>query len=226
MKVYTVPIDPLSGDILAAPRFAMEADLSITKHDICEGPHIFKKDGRYYLITANGGTEDGHSEWIYRSDTGPMGPWSPGPTSTEGGGGQVINPMIYNADHREIQCTGHMDMVEGADGRWWAVFLGVRPRWTGEAGKKGQPQQSQLGRETCIAPVEWQDGWPIVNKGQRIAINATEEVGVMAALPRSRETYKEQWHFSPDTSMCLAISTRVSHYLALIPSFGRCNGTY
>ena len=228
MRVHTVPIDLYTGDILSSPRLAMSADLSITANDICEGPHIFKKDGVYYLITANGGTEEGHSEWVYRSEEGPMGPWVPGPTGitngtdsgesgeSKGEKGQVVNPMIYNADHPEVQNTGHMDLVEGTDGRWWAVFLGVRPRWTDELGKDGRkaPQQSQLGRETLLAPVEWVDGWPIVNRRQPISVNPSAEIAHLADLERKEERYREEWSFGPDTS-----KYRVGFPSHLIPWF-------
>jgi beta-xylosidase len=54
-----------------------------------------------------------------------------------------------------VQATGHGDLVEDADGRWWLVFLGIRPQ--------GWPAFHVLGRETFLAPVRWQDGWPFVD---------------------------------------------------------------
>jgi hypothetical protein len=77
--------------------------------------------------------------------------------------------MIYNGDHPEVRNTGHMDWAQGVDGRWWAVFLGVRPQG------KDRDYLSQLGRETFLAPMEWVDGWPVVNNKQRIGLTCEVE---------------------------------------------------
>lgn len=84
---------------------------------IAEGSHILKRGKYYYLFTAEGGTEGGHSEWVLRSETGPFGPWELGKS----------NPLWRNTTEDEVQNTGHADFVEDKEGRWWAVFLGVRP---------------------------------------------------------------------------------------------------
>jgi beta-xylosidase len=122
-----------------------------------EGCHILKKDGWYYFFTAEGGTESGHRECVYRSKR-PTGPFEAPPDG--------VNPLIYNADHPDIQNTGHMDLIEGDGGKWVAVFLGVRPVFA--AGAHGMP--SQLGRETFMAPMEWVDGWPVVNSRKQIEL--------------------------------------------------------
>ncbi|KAL1954629.1 hypothetical protein VTO42DRAFT_870 [Malbranchea cinnamomea] len=84
---------------------------------IAEGSHILKRGKYYYLITAEGGTESGHCQWVSRSETGPFGPWELGKN----------NPLWRNGVEDEVQNTGHADLVEDAQGRWWGVFLGVRP---------------------------------------------------------------------------------------------------
>lgn len=150
---------------------------------VCEGPHIFRKDGYYYLSTADGGTEIGHQQWICRSRESPYGPWETGPHGS-------INPMIYNGTHPEVRQTGHMDMVGDANGNWWAVFLGVRPIVQG--GK--QDLLSSLGRETFLAPVEWVDGWPIVNKRKPITLNGLPEL----PLERVEEAFSHDLAFSPE----------------------------
>ena len=53
-----------------------------------------------------------------RSGVGPLGPWELGPK----------NPLWYNGTEEEVQNTGHADVFMDANGDWWAVFLGVRPR--------------------------------------------------------------------------------------------------
>jgi hypothetical protein len=92
-----------------------------------------------------------------------MGPFDPPP--------EGINPVIYNHDHPDIQNTGHMDLIEGDDGKWIAVFLGVRPVFKARevsGGAMGMP--THLGRESFMAPVEWVDGWPVVNSRKPIEL--------------------------------------------------------
>lgn len=110
-----------------------------------EGPHIYKVDGWYYLMAAEGGTAEDHSETIYRSRQ-VDGPYEPGPA----------NPILTQRDlppgrADRVEATGHADLVRLDDGTWWGVFLATRPF----AG-----QSTLLGRETWLLPVTWEDGWP------------------------------------------------------------------
>jgi len=113
-----------------------------------EGPHIYKKDGLYYLLISEGGTEYGHKITIARSKE-LMGPYMSNPA----------NPILTHADEEKqespIQGTGHADMVQATDGSWWMVCLAFRPA-------KGR--HHILGRETFLAPVVWtENSWPVVN---------------------------------------------------------------
>lgn len=56
-----------------------------------------------------------------------------------------------------------MDLIEGKEGRWWAVFLGVRPVFAKAQEHGVDLMPTHLGRETFLAPLEWIDGWPVVN---------------------------------------------------------------
>jgi xylan 1,4-beta-xylosidase len=110
-----------------------------------EGPHLYKKDGRYYLMIAEGGTSYDHRVTIARSDS----PWGPFEACPQ-------NPILTHARRREhpIQALGHADLVETPTG-WWLVCLGIRP----QGGRT-----HTIGRETFLAPVKWSDdGWPVVN---------------------------------------------------------------
>lgn len=177
-------------DITTGRRLSPVKTIAIWDHglQVCEGPHMFKKDDNYYLITANGGTETEHQEWIYKSDNGPFGPWVAGPAGS-------VNPIIYNGKHAEVQQTGHVDLVEGKNGQWWAVFLAVRPV-TRETGG----HLSHLGRETFLAPVEWIDGWPVVNNRQPISLSGPSS----AKLPRVDENFTETFTFAPGMDLTLA----------------------
>ena len=117
-----------------------------------EGPHLYKIDGKYFLMCAEGGTSDQHSEVIFRSDA-PMGeykPWHRNP---------ILTQRHLSADRPDaVTCTGHADLVKTPDGAWWGVFLGCRPT------RKGF---ENLGRETFLMPVRWsQDGFPFFLEGE------------------------------------------------------------
>jgi len=128
--------------------------VDITKKPVwIEGPHLFKKNGYYFLIAAEGGTGDQHSEVVFRSRNirGPYVPYDNNPILTQ----RNLNPMRRDP----ITSTGHADFVETDSGDWWAVFLGCRPY---------QPVEDNYyntGRETFLAPVKWIDGWPVINPG-------------------------------------------------------------
>ena len=118
-----------------------------------ESPHLYKIAGRYYLMIAEGGTARGHMETIARSDS-LWGPWESCPR----------NPiMTHRSYHHPLQALGHADLVEATDGSWWLVCLGIR--------SQGFPDYHQLGRETMLAPVKWDEqGWPEVGDNGRLSL--------------------------------------------------------
>lgn len=142
--IWLCEIDPVTGRQLNESRRIWDGTGG--RHP--EAPHLYKKDGWYYLMIAEGGTEVGHHETIARSRN-PYGPYEPCPH----------NPILYHwrkvAQSNPIQGTGHADLVEAADGSWWMVCLAFRPT---------SGNNHHLGRETFLAPVEWTpEGWPLVN---------------------------------------------------------------
>jgi alpha-N-arabinofuranosidase len=126
-----------------------------------EGPHLYKINGQYYLMIAEGGTGSDHRETIARSDS-PYGPYIPFEN----------NPILTHRDlpNHPISAAGHADLVQLQDGSWWGVCLGVRQKnWV-----------SALGRESFLAPVEWStEGWPIMGEQRRLRLD-----GPGPALPR------------------------------------------
>ena len=113
-----------------------------------EASHIYKIDGRYYLLAAEGGTAHHHAVCVARSDviTGPY----------EGNRGNPILTHRHLGLDYPIVGTGHADLVDTPSGEWWMVLLAMRP-YGG--------YYYNLGRETFLAPVRWEDGWPIVSPG-------------------------------------------------------------
>lgn len=113
-----------------------------------EGPHLYKVDGCYYLLAAEGGTEIHHAISVARADS-VTGPYE----------GNKANPVLT---HRhlgrgvDVVGVGHADLVQTPDGAWWAVLLGMRP-YGG--------YHYNLGRETFLVPVSWEDGWPVFAPG-------------------------------------------------------------
>ncbi|KAK9782156.1 putative Glycosyl hydrolase [Seiridium cardinale] len=128
-------------------------------HGIAEGSHIFRRGEYHYLLTAEGGTEAGHQEWIFRSREGVHGPWEDR--------GQAL---WYNGPTEEVQRTGHVDIFEGDEGAWWGVFLGVRPVRVGVGGDKDRFLEPPMGRETFLVKVDWVDDWPVFNDGGNITL--------------------------------------------------------
>ncbi|RDW83491.1 glycosyl hydrolase family 43 protein [Coleophoma crateriformis] len=148
--VHICTVDLATGNSTSTPRLIRES-----KFGVSEGSHIFRRGRYYYLFTAEGGTESGHSEWVSRSETGPFGPWELGPK----------NPLWRNGVDDEVQNTGHADFVTDSKGRWWGVLLGVRPTKTANGWSN-----SVFGRETFLVPVTWQDDWPVLNRGQKVTL--------------------------------------------------------
>ena len=132
-------INPTTGQFHKAPKVIAHG----TGASSPEGPHLYKINGYYYLMSAEGGTGSEHMEVIQRS-TSPWGPYVVSP----------VNPVVShkNDPSNPFQAIGHADLVQLPDDSWWLVCLGIRP-------KGGN--YHHLGRETFMAPVTWDaNGWP------------------------------------------------------------------
>ncbi len=124
-----------------------------------EGPHIYKKDGYYYLMAAEGGTEEAHSETIARSNN----IWGP---YTENPANPILTHCNAAGQGNPIQGTGHADIIQAHDASWWIVFHGYR--------NVSNKTHHILGRETCLAPVTWpKNGWPVVNGNGTATVDMT-----------------------------------------------------
>jgi beta-xylosidase len=115
-----------------------------------EAPHIYKKDGRYYLMCAEGGTGGWHSEVIFVSDH-PKGPYLPSNNNP------ILTQRYFPANRADkVDWAGHADLVEGPDGKYYGVFLGIRPN---------EKNRVNTGRETFILPVDWSGTFPVFENG-------------------------------------------------------------
>ncbi|CAK9067971.1 4-beta-D-xylan xylohydrolase) (Xylan 1 [Durusdinium trenchii] len=108
-----------------------------------EGPHMYKHEGSYYLMAAEGGTGVNHSVVIAISEkvTGPFYPNDRNPILTS-------RHLSYD---NWVHSTGHGDLFHLPDGRSYMVCLGIRAE-EGEPGMK----RSNMGRETYLLPVTWE----------------------------------------------------------------------
>ena len=121
-----------------------------------EGPHMYKKDGRYYLLIAEGGTSFNHAVMVALSDN-IEGPYISNPRNP------IITSRHLSYDNW-VNSTGHGDIIQLDDGRNYIVLLGIRNQI-----ERG----SNMGRETFLAPVDWEREpfewkdttplWPVVS---------------------------------------------------------------
>ena len=119
--------------------------------DRTEGPHIYKRNGYYYLMLAEGGTEYGHAESMMRSRA-ISGPYETHPD----------NPFLTCANDPEhpIQKSGHGSLIETPKGDWYITYLMARPLT--------QRGRCVLGRESSIEEIEWKNDWPYLKSGSTL----------------------------------------------------------
>ncbi|MET7642066.1 family 43 glycosylhydrolase [Streptomyces sp. NPDC005426] len=143
--IVQATLDTTTGQLLEEPRQLWSG----TGLASPEGPHLLRRGSWWYLLLAEGGTERGHSVTVARSRS-PRGPFEPHPH----------NPVLtHRSTDHPVQNTGHADLVEGPDGQWSMVHLGVRPRG-------GGPGFHVNGRESFLVGVDWQDDWPVIDENR------------------------------------------------------------
>jgi xylan 1,4-beta-xylosidase len=112
---------------------------------LVEGPHLYKRNGWYYIAAAEGGTGYEHALTVGRSRS-ITGPYELHPQ----------NPLItsYGRPDIKIQKAGHGSWCDSPDGRTYLAFLCGRPL--------PGTNRCVLGRETSLAEVVWKDDWPYI----------------------------------------------------------------
>ena len=117
-----------------------------TEKGLVEAPHLYKRDGYYYLFTAEGGTNVEHAQTVARSKsiTGPY----------------ELHPFRYfitsYKTNRRLQKAGHGSITDDGNGNWYYAHL---------CGRKLVKNNCVLGRETALQNMEWKDGWPFLSNG-------------------------------------------------------------
>ncbi len=172
-----------------------------------EGPHIYKRQGWYYLFAADTGTGEGHGQSVLRS----RDIWGPYEMLKENHGEQREENeafSILTSRHYEdilLQKSGHGDLVETPGGEWYMVHLCGRAfadRNPADAGRFPNSRRYMMGRETAIQKILWrEDGWPVLEAGGTTPQNevpvpkeVSEEVLCRreAASPLVRDDFEEK----------------------------------
>lgn len=190
--IILVEYDPETKKLLGSP---IPISRGVTQRSFVEGPHIYKRNGFYYLMTAEGGTGYGHAVTVSRSRSiyGPYTGYPGNPvitsqpkafTASECGTSFIMFDK-YNPDSI-LQKSGHASLVETQNGEWYAVHLCARPVL---------PElRCILGRETSIQKMKWtDDDWLVMEDGTNIAKSEVPE----ADLSEHRwESESERTEFS------------------------------
>ena len=137
--------------IAGTDKIIVNGGVDIAKKPIwIEAPHIYKKNGYYYLMCAEGGTGGWHSEVIFKSES-PYGPFVPAPSNP------ILTQRHFPANRTDkVDWAGHADIIDGPDGKYYGVFLAIRPN---------ERNFVNTGRETFILPVDWSGEFPIFENG-------------------------------------------------------------
>ncbi|RDI98912.1 glycoside hydrolase family 43 protein [Dyella solisilvae] len=178
--IWLQQIDLKQGKPIGSRKVVLNGGTDLAKKPIwIEGPHLYKRDGWYYLMCAEGGTGPQHSEVVLRSRS----VWGPF-VSYEGN--PILTQRDLAADRADpIVNAGHADLVEAADGSWWAIFL---------ASRAYGGTHYNTGRETFLLPVTWKDGWPtILPHGQVIPTVAKGPAFLQRDLPQEPLSGNFHW---------------------------------
>ncbi|HEX7014716.1 MAG TPA: glycoside hydrolase family 43 protein [Cyclobacteriaceae bacterium] len=150
-----------------------------------EAPHLYKKNGRYYLMCAEGGTGGWHSEVIFVSDN-VKGPYTPAP------GNPILTQRYFPKDRaNKVDWAGHADLILGPDNKYYGVFLAIRPN---------EEDRVNIGRETLILPVDWSGEFPVFVNGLvpmkpklKMPAGVENKTGRDGFFPNGNFTYTEDF---------------------------------
>ena len=158
--------DPVKKEMTGPVRDIYKADKIFL-----EGPHIFKRNGWYYLFSADTGTGEGHGQTIQRSRN-IWGPYEMYRADFMVRESENEAYSILTSRHHEdilLQKSGHCDLVETPDGEWYAVHLcgrALQDRNPADALRFAGARRYMIGRETAIQKMKWtEDDWLVLDCG-------------------------------------------------------------
>ena len=180
-EIWMQELDPTSFQLFGKRHYLWRGACQGTW---AEGPHIYKKDGWYYLLIAEGGTHFNHAVMIAASKN-IMGPYEPNDR----------NP-IFTTRHMSydfwVNSTGHADLVELPNGEWKMVCLGIRNEVN---------RGSNMGRETMLLPVNWEQEpyeWKEMKYTWPVCAPLTGKLEQTQPYPLARNTKYNNAYFQDD----------------------------
>lgn len=193
-----------AGIAFKAPTYRLKGENKIISYghasnaSYAEGPHIYKINGIYYLLMAEGGSGAYHAVTVSQSKS-LFGPYLP----------QQVNPVLthrHMGNRYPIQNIGHADIIQTQHGEWYAICLGNR--MLPIPGNSNQPYACPLGRETWLTPVAFQDGQLIFAPG----VGRIDSLVCRPQLPWTPVAEsKEQW-YTPLTMPSLRLKKLNNHF--------------
>ena len=162
--IRILEFDVKGDSIIGEPKQIVRGGTHVQENPIwIEGPHLYRIGKYYYLMCAEGGTGDWHSEVIFRasvkSDITRAESWEECPHNPI-----LTQRHLYDYEQNPylpadaVTSTGHADLVQTTKGDWYAVFLGCRAY---------EGPYYNTGRDTYMLPVTWKEGWPIILEEDR-----------------------------------------------------------
>ncbi len=149
--IWMQELDTKSGKLIGEMQYLTLGHSVLASYS--EGPHLYKQDGKYILLIAEGGTGPFHAVTQFTSDS----LWGPYKANH-------INPILT---HRHlgkdypIKSVGHADYIKTQNNDYWMVALGTRDF---------ENKKSYLARETFLVPMGFETTYDqlgiIVNKGE------------------------------------------------------------
>ncbi len=164
--IRMVEFDKETLQVISDNRILVNGGVDISSKPIwAEGPRIYKLNGYYYLMTAEGGTAVNHSEMVYRTKdiNDDFIPYEDNP---------ILTQRSLDPDRKyPITSAGHADIVQHPNGDWYGIFLACRDY---------DQDHYNTGRETFMSPVKWVEDWPVFDlEGEAIKYRYDSPQGVV-----------------------------------------------
>jgi len=194
-------MDFATGRLVGERRVIFEG----TARGFTEGPHLYKREGWYHLLVAEGGTERNHAAVMARSRS-LFGPYEVHPDGA----------VLTSSDKPDapLARAGHGDLFEAPSGETWMVYLCGRPLLVSD--------RCVLGRETAVQPMRWsEDGWLRTRDGSGTPVITVDDADVAhgdRTLADERHVFDTpqlpnvfQWLRTPYPEHLFSLTERAGH---------------
>ena len=179
--IWVAEYDIENFKMLSKPVTIFHSAMRAAEHP--EAPHLYHVGEYYYLMLAEGGTDQHHCVAVARSKK-----------IFEFFENNPDNPVMTHrmmGTYAAITNVGHADFVETQKGDWYAVML---------ASRNIDGKHKNLGRETYICPVVWENGWPLFSPETGHLEFEYENAGLTETKyePRSKRYKFDESEFEPE----------------------------